>query len=1369
MIPFQKLNKFEFLCEIDFGISEIANLFFHSSDHNIIPFHLSLRPNRSAIVLNSNHGKGWNKEFAISHEFSQDDLRLTLEVNDNAVRILIDESLVHCVNTTDFPHFEAIAYARFDGAVIKESVRICGESGEILMGLAELKVVAPCLITGWAFVPGYENQSYHIKVDGLEETFRVECLSSRSSDTHYLDESQKYQIRALIPGWVWLGMGGYNNVCLQVYSNGIECGDKIILSKTTLANLLEAFASDADYRNSTRYTLAAIEHLRFASISKLLSREANSFFKEAAALYKVTSFLASDSGLDNHPEFDPSFKLPEVSPADLLHSRARELFMQIMRGNTSADSGEALEYVLSSILPLGEVRIRFFLEFSEYFCARDEFAVLYAQMSVAERTHFLPGEGGWYNSAILPFLLYQGKIREIYELIEQFRSSAGWLCTGCIAWTVRQIINGGISGVQVDEEMREKILWSVIAFLDHLSYDYWGRLHSVTLTRLGVDILKVKASLPEYLHQQIDQFLLRNYGLSYQFWHEIDKSFDSGTIELCGHLQTGREHFAHIEDQLAGNNNCLVESIRFFRNWYNRDASRYQLELLGSTGFELDTNEAKCVDRLFEENLDVSESLTRLLAFPNGRKSSPDFASVCNYAIRNYYKDVPKAPYYHVQKSVSLEIDDFLADVRDGGGDPSKLEAITRDLEILATSRSQYIGFALALALFNVLVDLGGNELAKLLAVRLVCISKWLPSADNTAGSYPPSLVNSLLALKYSQIYKPADLRNVVLHHFDLYLRNQNEPIDNSASHPDFLRRETTFYDTLVVVMSCRSYLETRVQELRKSWLGSLHALGVPYVIVVGGGKGEKIGDIIYLDCEDTYECLPQKTLSMIEWVANKTHFTYMMKIDDDCFLDADEFFHSQSYRKFDYYGRPISRKLGDTDRVWHCSKSKSMRGRLELDKSPEPSWYADGGCAYTLSRTAMLATISAFQKPEGEELVNSSFMEDKMLGDLLAMEGIYLQNEDYYVSILRRTYADAIPVSIWTNGFFPSKFTPIKLIHLDSDKTQQSALRIKDEYSLMPKKIWPSHTPPLLGYNTNALELVSEEEKLNRLNKAPLAVIACVRNEMFMLPHFLAHYRDLGVECFLIADNLSDDGTLEYLAEQPDVALFSVDTEYRLSQYGVAWQQTLLSSLRLARWSLVADADELLIFNGWENGKITDRLPQWDSQGIDGVRIFMLDMYPEKSLSAASFTSGSPFEEAYCVDRVPFLSNSSSMGAYSNAPTWTSALRHRLIRGSRTEQFVAQKIALLKYKPWMRVSAGLHYVGDVSLAEEQMIFAHFKYHSDFRSKVISEVERSQHYNNAEEYKKYLALIAEGRDMIFDPDISVHWQSCDFVKSMLGY
>jgi len=574
-------------------------------------------------------------------------------------------------------------------------------------------------------------------------------------------------------------------------------------------------------------------------------------------------------------------------------------------------------------------------------------------------------------------------------------------------------------------------------------------------------------------------------------------------------------------------------------------------------------------------------------------------------------------------------------------------------------------------------------------------------------------------------------------------------------------------FDTIVTVFSCADYLDTRIPALRAGWLSLLDDLGVPYVIVVGNGHGTRTGDTVHLDAPDDYEGLPQKTLATIRWVHDNTRFGHMLKIDDDCFLNAELFFKSLSYKKFDYYGRRLHRVHGQTDRIWHQDKSSTQRGRMDMDKSPEPSEYADGGSAYALSRTAMAAALDAAASPAGRALIDVSFMEDKMLGDLLAMRGIYVADEDYRVSIRRRTWRDATPVASWLNSFHASAAAPLQLVHLDTHLDQAAALARLDTPALLPHKIWPSYQDVKLGYNSNALELISTAQTVQNARDAEVAVVACMRNEMFMLPHFLAHYRALGVQAFLITDNCSDDGTLEYLAQQPDVALFSVDTEYNASHYGVAWQQAMMSAFRVGKWSLVADADELLVWQEKQTQTLPELLQGDDFKEADAVRLFMLDMYPKGPLDQADFAHGTPFDQAPFADHMPFVSATLARGPNTSQHCWTSALRHRLIPGSRPNLFVAQKLALLRYHPAMRLSAGLHFVGDVRLAPRELLLAHFKYNADFYRKAQAEVARGQHFNDAEEYRKYLAMASEGRSVIYDPDLSSPWAQVPFVKRRL--
>ena len=70
-------------------------------------------------------------------------------------------------------------------------------------------------------------------------------------------------------------------------------------------------------------------------------------------------------------------------------------------------------------------------------------------------------------------------------------------------------------------------------------------------------------------------------------------------------------------------------------------------------------------------------------------------------------------------------------------------------------------------------------------------------------------------------------------------------------------------------------------------------------------------------------------------------------------------------------------------------------------------------------------------------------------------------------------------------------------------------------------------------------------------------------------------------------------------------------------------------------------------------------------------------------------------------------------------------------------------------------------------VARRELLFGHFKYNADFRRKAQAETARRQHFNGAEEYQKYLALVSEGRDVLYEEGLSVHWTEASFVRARL--
>ena len=309
---------------------------------------------------------------------------------------------------------------------------------------------------------------------------------------------------------------------------------------------------------------------------------------------------------------------------------------------------------------------------------------------------------------------------------------------------------------------------------------------------------------------------------------------------------------------------------------------------------------------------------------------------------------------------------------------------------------------------------------------------------------------------------------------------------------------------------------------------------------------------------------------------------------------------------------------------------------------------------------------------------------------------------------------------------------------------------------STPPGSLWPTPDAPVAAGHgpENRLELRSAPQRIAALSQAPVLVVCVVRNERMMIPHFLAHYRQLGARHFVFVDNGSDDGTAEYLLAQPDVVLYATDTDYRDSHYGVCWQQAVLAAHAPGRWAVVADADELLLYRDCETVPLPELVRRLDVLGHDAACVLMLDMYPRGALRDTDFARVGP-AQANWFDREPLLRWRLGTGLYSNAPTWLSALRHRLIPHSPPNAFTAQKIALLRYRPWVRLSEGLHYATGLAPAAEPLFFGHYKYHAGFREKVLLEIERRQHYDGASEYAQYTAMIADPEASLFAPDVSV--------------
>ncbi|HBV56264.1 MAG TPA: glycosyl transferase family 2, partial [Rhodobacteraceae bacterium] len=141
-------------------------------------------------------------------------------------------------------------------------------------------------------------------------------------------------------------------------------------------------------------------------------------------------------------------------------------------------------------------------------------------------------------------------------------------------------------------------------------------------------------------------------------------------------------------------------------------------------------------------------------------------------------------------------------------------------------------------------------------------------------------------------------------------------------------------------------------------------------------------------------------------------------------------------------------------------------------------------------------------------------------------------------------------------------------------------------------------------------------------------------RNEHVRHPYFLKYYRDMGVNHFLIVDNDSTDGSLDYLADQPDVSVWHTKASYKRSRFGVDWLNWLQRKYGHGHWTLVVDPDEFLIYP-FSDTRPLRALTDWlDASSIKSFSAMLLDMYPKGRIDEQPYRAGQdPLEIASWFD----------------------------------------------------------------------------------------------------------------------------------------
>lgn len=266
---------------------------------------------------------------------------------------------------------------------------------------------------------------------------------------------------------------------------------------------------------------------------------------------------------------------------------------------------------------------------------------------------------------------------------------------------------------------------------------------------------------------------------------------------------------------------------------------------------------------------------------------------------------------------------------------------------------------------------------------------------------------------------------------------------------------------------------------------------------------------------------------------------------------------------------------------------------------------------------------------------------------------------------------------------------------------------------------------------------------------------MSTVRNERVRLAYFLRYYRNLGVNHFIMVDNDSTDGTREFLADQPDVSLWTTPDSYKRSRFGVDWLNWLQMKYAHQHWCLTVDVDEFLVYPFCDTRSLKALTDWLDASSIRSFGAMLLDMYPKGAIDAVPYRSGQdPFEIASWFDSGNYTMSRNKM--LGNLWIQGGPRARKFFQGKPERAPALNKIPLVKWdRSYAYVSSthnllprGLNLVYDEWGGEKASgILMHAKFLNTMSEKAAEEMARKQHFANSHEYKAYHATMQENPDL----------------------
>ncbi len=316
-------------------------------------------------------------------------------------------------------------------------------------------------------------------------------------------------------------------------------------------------------------------------------------------------------------------------------------------------------------------------------------------------------------------------------------------------------------------------------------------------------------------------------------------------------------------------------------------------------------------------------------------------------------------------------------------------------------------------------------------------------------------------------------------------------------------------------------------------------------------------------------------------------------------------------------------------------------------------------------------------------------------------------------------------------------------LTELFRGRKKKFARMINDSYSIKDKRSWIKKFNKVVRSDLGAVNIAeeffkSEIEIIKDRRVLPTDIIAiCLeRNDLIKLKKVISHHRKLGVDKFVVIDNCSDDGSVEYLLKQKDVVLLRAREQYSPNRQE-AWINRVIAHYGDNRWYLVVDSDELLVYYKYKEKNIRDLISYYEENKIVRARAMLLDMYAKPSY----YTDGRA--ENYYKECVFFDTDSYRRSGDHRFKCYVGGPRERVFGVS---PYLTKYPLFYFRKKDIRINSHCMYPYLENFRGKcRLILKHYKFLPGEKEKIEQMVRDKIHYNDSIQYRYYLDGIRKGR------------------------